>query len=738
MEIEHEQLLRLLAEPPPEAQGSVSRWLDLGRDANSPDVTQADVVSSTFGYACALLCDARITAAIKDLRNVLGVLEGGTSLYEPLVRIGLGTGFNFIRRFARAEGAFTAAMKDAKHEGRAATLLYATIQRTLNESDWGRKAWDPVFETEVVAGAQFPQPLADALEAHRVIGLGKLLVRRGGKHEALAAIERFAESERFGRVGPILRGHVCRQRGILLDMSYRPAEARHWMETALGIFHECGFAYGEVQSALSLGRLNTWSDHRQSLVSLERAKAILDETDLTEHCSDVQKRQMPLQRAELDARLADYWFAQGDFRRAADHAQANLKVTEGFARASAVPGESERSLPRQCAYSHRTLGRILLALRRPEAVDHYRTSVSFFEQVGDGVNVLLGGVFICEALLAFERFAELREELGKLRPRVAGTDHLKERAIVLSLDAALVWRDDRDPDTALAKIDEAKVLLERHGRDYHYARTLLLEAEVHEAAQDRSAAIRVLLDARRCANLFDMQDVRRDVELRLQRIGADERDVDLAEKTDLERRCEAEGLVKTEITVFFADVRGFTALSSSVTPTVLAEFIGEFARGVGRGVGLHHGKPLRFLGDCVMAVFGMRSGPNPDREVDALAAVVDVYERFDKLRKRSGLAVGLGFGIATGEVVAGRYGVAELGEFSVIGEPVNRASRLQGTAADGQVVLSVEAARAVKERMPGFPLEEKVYDDLKGLGRTEAWVTSVEQLRRGAAARRAG
>ena len=189
--------------------------------------------------------------------------------------------------------------------------------------------------------------------------------------------------------------------------------------------------------------------------------------------------------------------------------------------------------------------------------------------------------------------------------------------------------------------------------------------------------------------------------------------------------------MQARLTTLFADIREFTAASSVIPPDVMAGFIKEFADAVGKCISRRGGAPVRFLGDCVMGLFDLESGAS---EVAALRAATDLHELFVSLRSRWGeripelAAVGIGFGVATGSVVAGTFGTEDLGEFSAIGEPVNRASRLQGVAADGEIVMCEMTLAAASGHLAFNAQRREV--SLKGLGDVCAWSVRAVALAR--------
>jgi len=138
---------------------------------------------------------------------------------------------------------------------------------------------------------------------------------------------------------------------------------------------------------------------------------------------------------------------------------------------------------------------------------------------------------------------------------------------------------------------------------------------------------------------------------------------------------------RTEVTVLFADIRGFTTLSESLPPEQLSAFLNEYYAYMTNAVVQHRGVVNKFIGDAVMAVYGV-----PVRCDDhAAAAVATAQTVLDglgslgaQLQKRGLPELAIGIGIHSGPVFAGNIGTAERKEYAVVGDTVNIASRLEG------------------------------------------------------------
>ncbi len=162
-----------------------------------------------------------------------------------------------------------------------------------------------------------------------------------------------------------------------------------------------------------------------------------------------------------------------------------------------------------------------------------------------------------------------------------------------------------------------------------------------------------------------------------------------------------EGEERRVVTVLFADMAGSTALGELLDPEDLRAVQKELFDLVASEVEHHGGVCEKFVGDAVLAVFGVPQAHEDDAEraVRAALSVQGSFEPFARrLAERHGAACGLRIGINTGEVVAGRTAAAR-GELIVSGDAVNTAARLQQRAEPGEVLVGPRtrsaSARAV-------------------------------------------
>lgn len=174
---------------------------------------------------------------------------------------------------------------------------------------------------------------------------------------------------------------------------------------------------------------------------------------------------------------------------------------------------------------------------------------------------------------------------------------------------------------------------------------------------------------------------------------------------------------RKEVTVLFADVVGYTALSEKLDPDVLVRIMNGYFERMSGVIADHRGHVSTFLGDGVLALFGALE-PNPWQGDDAVhaalgmrSALVD-YNR--ELARDELPALSLGVGVHRGVGVVGLVGSRELMEFSVIGRTVNVAARVQGLTRshDDDVIVT----REVRDKLDGrFRLRALPPSEVKGI-----------------------
>ncbi|MCC7103994.1 MAG: AAA family ATPase [Chloroflexi bacterium] len=150
------------------------------------------------------------------------------------------------------------------------------------------------------------------------------------------------------------------------------------------------------------------------------------------------------------------------------------------------------------------------------------------------------------------------------------------------------------------------------------------------------------------------------------------------------------------VTMLFADLVGFTALSERLDAEEVREITTECLRSLVAEAARYDGTVDKLIGDCVMVLFGAPLAHEDDaaRALRAGLGMQRAMATFNqRLEREGGPRLALRIGIESGEVVAGTRRVGGVSEYTVIGDAVNIASRLQGAAEPGSVVVGETAAR---------------------------------------------
>jgi len=154
------------------------------------------------------------------------------------------------------------------------------------------------------------------------------------------------------------------------------------------------------------------------------------------------------------------------------------------------------------------------------------------------------------------------------------------------------------------------------------------------------------------------------------------------------------------VTVLMSDVRGYSGLAEIADPSQLADQVSGHRAAASHAILAEGGTIMQFVGDAVMAVFG---APEPqsnhaERALGASIAMHGAQTQLNQAWAAAGLpAFRLGIGVSTGLVAAAFLGSEERMEYSVVGDPVNLAQRLQELAAGGQTVLSEATYNALTD-----------------------------------------
>jgi adenylate cyclase len=159
-----------------------------------------------------------------------------------------------------------------------------------------------------------------------------------------------------------------------------------------------------------------------------------------------------------------------------------------------------------------------------------------------------------------------------------------------------------------------------------------------------------------------------------------------------------------ETTVLFADLEGFTNFSEAMSPQALIKLLNDYFTPMTRIIMAHRGTLDKYIGDALMALWGAPV-PLPDHALRACQAALEMEQAMAELQKTwqaRGLPLLVArFGLHTGPVVAGNVGSRERFDYTVLGDTVNLASRLEGVnkVYGTRILLSGETGKRVQEHL---------------------------------------
>ncbi len=157
-----------------------------------------------------------------------------------------------------------------------------------------------------------------------------------------------------------------------------------------------------------------------------------------------------------------------------------------------------------------------------------------------------------------------------------------------------------------------------------------------------------------------------------------------------------------DIAVLFADVRGFTTLSSKLPAKDVVEIINKILSMSSEQILNNRGTLDKYIGDCTMAFWGAPL-PQENYIFNAVKAALDISDKLNELiqeiENEYGYTLGCGIGVSCGPAIVGNIGSQSRMDYTVIGETVNIASRLEGIAGGSDVFVSRDVVLALKGKV---------------------------------------
>lgn len=179
------------------------------------------------------------------------------------------------------------------------------------------------------------------------------------------------------------------------------------------------------------------------------------------------------------------------------------------------------------------------------------------------------------------------------------------------------------------------------------------------------------------------------------------------------------------MSVLFVDVRGFTALAEKLAPTEVMQRLNRFYSLASSTIFDYDGTLDKLVGDQVMAFFGapLQAKDHPRRAVRAALRIINAMNSLAQ-----GEHLHVGAGIATGEAFVGNVGEGAVADYTVLGDTVNVAARLQGAAAPGEILVTEETYHHVDSEFPNAGLRELELKGKRELVRARVIVAGHEAL----------
>ena len=159
---------------------------------------------------------------------------------------------------------------------------------------------------------------------------------------------------------------------------------------------------------------------------------------------------------------------------------------------------------------------------------------------------------------------------------------------------------------------------------------------------------------------------------------------------------------RQEISILYADIRGFTPLAESIPPDRLVVFLNHFLQLGADAIQGHGGTVDKFMGDAIIGLFNAPAAQE-DHAMLAVQASLELVAAFQNT-SAFGNHVSVGVGINTGDVVVGNIGTPQLMNYTAIGDAMNLAQRLQEMAGPDQILIGPRTFELLGNRLIAVPL----------------------------------
>ncbi|HVC75767.1 MAG TPA: adenylate/guanylate cyclase domain-containing protein [Candidatus Micrarchaeaceae archaeon] len=190
----------------------------------------------------------------------------------------------------------------------------------------------------------------------------------------------------------------------------------------------------------------------------------------------------------------------------------------------------------------------------------------------------------------------------------------------------------------------------------------------------------------------------------------------------------AEGILPTAgdrriLTIMFVDIRGSAQIEETISPEGTIEFLNTYLGLAARAILAHHGSVNKFIGDGILAVFGVVDDPDHGAS-NAIAAATAIHAAFadESPSISTGKPIRAVVALHTGPAIVGVVGLAERADYAVLGSAVNIASRLEGEAKEMNLATALSGATVAALGSSAWPLRLVTTKNLRGLSeRVDIW-----------------
>jgi len=159
---------------------------------------------------------------------------------------------------------------------------------------------------------------------------------------------------------------------------------------------------------------------------------------------------------------------------------------------------------------------------------------------------------------------------------------------------------------------------------------------------------------------------------------------------------------RKEVTVLFADIRSFTTIAEGMSAEDVVFMLNNFFNIMGKIIFQHNGILDKFIGDQIMAIFGLIASENPAPS-DAIKAALEMQDAAEALKNKKNIqnkqGFEIGIGINTGTAIVGNIGFESRIDYTAIGDSINIAARLQQLAKGGEIIIG---ELTYSQTLPGF------------------------------------